>query len=227
MAEFDLSSVIWRKCVNWAEGDSHGGAMSTNAITDDTDENVFDDVTNAERISGMTSYRKVYYYNSDTEDTFYSPVITISENTPAQNDTIYILRGGNLSKQGASVQCTGTATFTYDSATVTTTAAQLGDLREGEKIYNLTDDTPTNAIAIQSISGTTITLVSPYLGTGGSGKNFAVAPITGCTFVQTALTYEDLAPESSIAVWIKEVVTGNINTAYTGNTAKLKLSGGA
>ena len=45
---------------------SIGGAMSSTQITDDSDNNLFDDVTGDEASSGDTEYRGIYLYTVDS-----------------------------------------------------------------------------------------------------------------------------------------------------------------
>lgn len=64
----------------------------------------------------------------------------------------------------------GTCTFTNGSNTVTGTALDTYDLHVGDYVY-LNADTFTAAVAVSYFTSTTITLVSNYTGTGGSGAS--------------------------------------------------------
>lgn len=57
------SDIKWYRSANWEEGDSHGGNinLSSEIISDELG-NIFDDVSDEERIVGTTEYRKVYIY---------------------------------------------------------------------------------------------------------------------------------------------------------------------
>jgi len=87
------SNIKFYQCTTWAEGDSHGGAIDTGSeITDGADQNIFDDVSNAERVAGDTEYRKIFVRNENT-DLWSAVKAWISSFTPATNDEISIKLG--------------------------------------------------------------------------------------------------------------------------------------
>jgi hypothetical protein len=226
------SNLKWYRCTTWAEGDSHGGAVDTgNEITTNVKNNIFDDVSDAERIAGDTEYRKIFFRNENS-DAYNTVKGWIDANTPASNSAITILAAGSKSVQGNdSAALSGTFTFTNGSTEVTASTDISLECRPGEKIFNSTDDTNTSAVAIASISanGLTITLASNYGGTSGSSKNAKIAPITGCTFVSpTSKTHEDvldldsLAQNESIGIWVKRVITSG-GDGYTDDSFTIKV----
>ncbi|MFA5028452.1 MAG: hypothetical protein WC713_11310 [Candidatus Methylomirabilota bacterium] len=222
----------WYQSATWAEGDSHGGAVDTGEeIADATAENIFDHVSNDERVAGDTEYRKIFFRNENA-DAYNGVRGWIHANTPATNDAVSILAGGSKSKQGAdSDALSGTFTFAA-STTVLCTSDISKECRPGEKIFNSTDDTNAAAKAIASISadGLTITLAEAYAGTTGDTKAAKLAPISGCTFVSPttsghadALVLGSLAQNESIGIWIKRVVDA-AGDGYTDNTFTLKVT---
>lgn len=224
------SLIKWYQCATWNEGDSHGGDIDTgNEITSGVDQNIFDDVTNDERVAGDTDYRKIYIRNENA-DSWNSVKCWISQFTDSADDEISVLNAGTKSTAGNVVQCTGTATFTNGSPTVTTSVDLSDELAVGEMIYNSTDDTESAAVAIASISGTTITLASNYGGTGGATKNINVAGIDqvaggdwkspNAKGHADVLDFGTLAQNEYAGIWIRRVVNAAAD-GYTDNTFKI------
>jgi len=93
------ANIKFYQCTTWAEGDSHGGDIDTgNEITSGVDENIFDDVSEAERVSGDTEYRKIFVKNENT-DIWAAVKAWIESFTPASNDEIEIKLGTNAGIQ--------------------------------------------------------------------------------------------------------------------------------
>ena len=93
------ASIKYYQCLVFTEGSTHGGDIDTgNEITTGTDENIFDDVENAERISGDTEYRKIYIRNENS-DTWEAVKAWIDTFTAATNDEISIKLGTNSGVQ--------------------------------------------------------------------------------------------------------------------------------
>lgn len=92
------SNIRFYRCLNWEEGDSHGGDIDlNNEILSNVDEAVFDDVSNEERSAGSTEYRKIFVRNLNTgagSDWEYVKA-WISQETPATNSEIFIASGTN------------------------------------------------------------------------------------------------------------------------------------
>lgn len=231
----DPDNIKIYRCANWTEGTTHGGGIDTgNEIPDATPQNVFDNVTDQERIDGDTEYRKVFFRNENA-DNWANLLGKIDSNTPATNTNITILAGGSKSKQSEdSDALSGTFIFTNGGSSVTASTDISQECRPGEKIFNSDDDINTSAIAIASISsdGLTITLASNYNGTGGSGKTAKLAPITASSFVTPdsyehadALVLGSLAEDEYIAVWHKRTVSAGGNGYDADNwTIKVKSS---
>lgn len=91
------ANIKWYQCTVWTEGSTHGGDIDTgNEITSGADQNVFDDVSDAERVSGDTEYRKIYIRNenADTWNAVKGWLSAIPDNT-----TITIKLGTNAGVQ--------------------------------------------------------------------------------------------------------------------------------
>nr|WP_321349812.1 hypothetical protein [uncultured Methanoregula sp.] len=96
-----------------------------------------------------------------------------------------------------------TITFTFAaSATVTASANCTGTVEVGHYIYNSTNDTAAKAVKISAISanGLTITLVSAYAGTAGSGKAAMVCGCHGETALRQYVDKECISTSDTAAV---------------------------
>lgn len=95
MGVITIANLKVYQCATWAEGDTHGGDIDTGSeITTGVDENIFDDVEDAERVAGDTEYRKIYFRNENSE-TWEAVKSWIEANTPASNDAVSIKLGTN------------------------------------------------------------------------------------------------------------------------------------
>lgn len=214
MAILEASLKKYHSATN-SDAAANGGAVDTGAeITSGASQNIFPNITDAERITGVTKYRKVYLRNENA-DTYTNVKAWIQANTPSGDTAITISGAGSFSQQGNNVAITG-ITFTFAASTSVIASADCHlALAEGERIFNSTDDTSAAAKVIASISsdGLTITLASAYAGTAGAGKQGTVCAATGNTFVAPTsevhadvLDLGNLAQNESIGVWEKYVV---------------------
>jgi len=95
MGIITTANIKFYQCATWAEGDTHGGDIDIgNEITSGADENIFDDVENAERVAGDTEYRKIYVRNENAE-AWEAVKAWIDTFTAATNDEISIKLGTN------------------------------------------------------------------------------------------------------------------------------------
>ena len=91
----DTGSIKIYPCVVWSEGLTHGGDIDIAvAITNASSNNIYDDVTNSERLNGITdtssnAYRKIFVRNENI-DTWANIKCYISQATLATNDEIHI-----------------------------------------------------------------------------------------------------------------------------------------
>jgi hypothetical protein len=88
MGEILASNFKLFQCTTWAEGTSHGGDISATEIAASGDQIIFDDVTDAQRVSGVTEYRKVYFKNLNADTV--SIKAWISNQYDATNETITV-----------------------------------------------------------------------------------------------------------------------------------------
>jgi hypothetical protein len=132
------SLIKFFQCATWTEGTAHGGDIGAVEISSGEINNIFDNISDAERVAGDTDYRKIYVKNVNA-DTWAEVKLWISLFTESEDDEISILRGGQKSTESTPVVLTGTATFTGKEVVGLGTSF-LSELAAGEKIYNSTDD---------------------------------------------------------------------------------------
>lgn len=211
----------------------NGGAINLNsAITSGVKENIFPKITDAERIAGVTKYRKVYLRNENA-DAYTSVKCWIQAGTPSTDSAITISGAGSFSQQGNDVEITGiTFSFTNNSADVTAQSDCHLAVSVGERIFNSSDDTNTSARVISAIAadGLTITLASAYPGTSHVSAAATVCAATGNTFVSpNTISHADvldlgtLTQDQSVGVWIKYVVDAT-SAGYVSDTFTLRFS---
>lgn len=89
--------IKFYKCATWTKGDVHGGDISATEISKtNIDKNIFDDISNAERESGIVgtngnAYRKIYFKNENI-DQLNDVKCWINQLTLAENDEIAIAK---------------------------------------------------------------------------------------------------------------------------------------
>lgn len=228
--DIDPALIKFYQCITWAEGDAHGGDIDVaNEITSGADQNIFDDVSDAEREAGDTEYRKIFIKNTNV-GTWAAVKAWISQFTLAVDDEVHILRSGRKSTGSNPTALTGTVEFAASTAIVGSGTAFLTELAPGEKIYNATNDAESDSKEIASIeSDTALTLKNAYAGTAGADKTANVAGIDQCSFVQPdakahgdVLSCGSLAQNEYAGVWIKRIVQAGAK-GYTANEFKLKF----
>ena len=107
----DSDNLNFYECLTWTEGSTHGGDINlANKILDDEFENIFDSVTDSERIAGDTDYRKIYIRNDNVGDNpdWNQVRCWISQFTLSTDDEIWITIQGT----DADTQADATA-YTY------------------------------------------------------------------------------------------------------------------
>lgn len=112
---------------------SLGGARSTSTeVTDNVDNNLFDDVTGAEHTAGDVEYRCIYIRNSHGSLTLTSPVVWIQSDTSGADSDISIAVGTaavNGTEQTVANESTAPSGVTWSDAAVSrATGLSLGDL---------------------------------------------------------------------------------------------------
>lgn len=88
------SLLKWYKSTTVSDAVGNGGVINTvtGLITTNSAENIFPNVTDAERVSGVTQYRKIFFRNENA-DSYANIKAWISQFTPATNDEISIVAG--------------------------------------------------------------------------------------------------------------------------------------
>ena len=227
---FDAKNLKVYQCAFWNEGDEHGGDIDlANEISlSKIEQNIFDDITNAERVAGDIDYRKIFVRN-ENEETWAAVMAWISQLTLSSDDEIKILAAGTKSKESTPVAITGTCTFEEGQAVVGVGTAFLTELAKGECIYNATDDEESDACAILTITDDThLTLADDYAGTAGEGKATNLAGVDECLLFgspvtkATGLSLGDIAENEYKGIWIKRTVDAAAS-GYENNQFALKL----
>ncbi len=233
MGEILAEKLKWYQCASFAPGDNHGGDIDLTAeITTGIANNVFANVTDAERVAGAEHYAKIFFRNENQAD-YTTALAWIQANTPAVNDEIQILRAGTKSLAGVPAKLTQVnMQFTAGAKDVGGVGTSfLSELAVGEKIYNGTDDTESHAVAIASIeSDTELTLVENYGGTASGGCQGYVAGADQCEFVKPdtkvdadVLALGTLGKDEYAGIWIKRVVQSGGVAGYTNNSATIRV----
>jgi hypothetical protein len=115
---------------------SLGGAKSSVAVTDNTDNNLFDDVTGAEHTAGDVEYRCIYVHNADGALTLTSAVVWIQSDTSGADSDLSIAVGTaavNGTEQTVANESTAPSGVSWsDAATSRATGLALGNLPPGE-----------------------------------------------------------------------------------------------
>jgi len=213
----------------WSDAAGNGTTISATEITSAVSENIFPNITDAERITGVTKYKKIFLKNENA-DSYNNVKAWIQANTPDAQTAVTIVAGGSVSTQGTDT-AVPTTTFTFAATDQVIASADCSkQLRPGEMIWNSTDDTNAAKRAILSISanGLTITLASAYGGTTGAAKAATVQKISDSTFVAAVneaagVVLGSLANNQSAAVWIKLVVDP-ASDGYTDDTFTIRVS---
>ena len=102
---------------------SLGGAKSSTAITDDTLNNLWDDVSGDEHTAGDTEYRCLFVKN-DSAETAYNVKLWIDTNTTSAEDTFNI--GLDLTGVGDTADTVGDESTAPDPAVTFSAAANQG-----------------------------------------------------------------------------------------------------
>lgn len=125
----DLNNIKFFQCTTWAEGGTHGGDINLSGeITSGQDQNIFDDVSEAERAAGSTEYRKIFVRNANAE-TWQSVKAWISDFTPAANDEISIKLGTDAGIQSVEGVAAG---YVSPDAKGHVDVLDIGDLGQDE-----------------------------------------------------------------------------------------------
>lgn len=115
---------------------SLGGAKSSEELVDNTDENLFDDVSGAEHTAGDVEYRCIYVHNAHGSLTLTSAVVWIQSDTSGADSDISIAVGTaavNGTEQTIANESTAPSGVSWsDAATSRAAGLALGDLPAGQ-----------------------------------------------------------------------------------------------
>lgn len=122
--------------VTVAAGSLPGSTLSNTITIANQTEKVFDDVTKAESLAGVTRYRCIYVQNNHASDTLSTVKIWISANTPGQDNIDIALSTGGKNSTPATIASETTApadaNFTATNPIDETSALTIGDLAFGD-----------------------------------------------------------------------------------------------
>jgi Cdc6-like AAA superfamily ATPase len=223
------ANLKFYQSATWSDAAGNGGDISANEITTATSQNIFPNITDAERGTGITKYKKIFLKNLNA-DAYNNVHAWIQANTPDTQTAVSIVAGGKTSTQGTDT-AVATLTFTFAATDQVIASADCHNaLAEGELIWNSTDDTNSKKQAISTISanGLTITLAGSYAGTTGAGKTATVQKISDSTFVAAVneaagVHLGSLLENEYRAIWIKLVVDAS-SDGYTDDTFTIRVS---
>lgn len=113
-----------------------GGAKSSTEVVDNTDNNLFDDVSGAEHTAGRVEYRCIYVHNAHGSLTLTSAVVWIQSDTSGADSDISIAVGTaavNGTEQTIASETAAPSGVSWsDAATSRATGLALGDLPAGQ-----------------------------------------------------------------------------------------------
>lgn len=193
---------------------ANGGYMSTVLSTSGVKNNVFPDVTEAERTAGITRYRKVFpKIENDADETLFNSFVHFKDITPA-DDMMTFFPGTQSDTQGdiGSPREYGAGTLDSDISAGGSTLdvnieAALDIIQTGDTIY-ITDGTNeeyhTNVTAIRTASQIAITL------DGGDTFNNSYAAATP-TYISAV--YEKGDVKTSFDSWVETSTSGTYDEA--------------
>lgn len=115
---------------------SLGGVKSATAVTDNADNNLFDDVTGAEHAAGDVEYRCIYIHNGHATLTLLSAVVWIQSDTSGAESDISIAVGtaaiDGVEQTIANEGAAPAGVAWSDAAVSRATGLALGDLGPGQ-----------------------------------------------------------------------------------------------
>ena len=130
----DLKYLLSGGASNNDPNASLGGAVSSTEVTDNTLNNLFDDISGDEHEAGDTEYRAIFVKNAHATDTAYNVKIWIESNTTAADDSIQI---GKESALGSPIQTitnesTAPTGITFSTADGQSNAISIGNMAAGQ-----------------------------------------------------------------------------------------------
>jgi len=214
-------------------GASEGGAKSAVAITDNTPQNVWTNYSAAQRISGVTAYRKTFVTNDHASETLDDPVVWIAD--PPDNMTEDIGLGFDSADDADPLQGSLGA---WSAGAVASLESDGADTRQVEvtglvgttrtvETKTLTGTTPvlttavfTTVFAVRPLSTSGTRTITVKQGSGGTTRG-TIGPGKGNLFrwfstalsKATGLKLPDLTAGSSIGLWHRQTVAPGATAA--------------
>ena len=111
---------------------SLGGIISTTQIVDNTDNNIFDDVSGDEASAGDTEYRAIFVANAHGSLTLQASVIWIESNTTSGDDTVAIALAGEGVQVSGNIETVGNESTAPSGETFTEPANKAAGLTIGD-----------------------------------------------------------------------------------------------
>lgn len=222
---------------------STGGTITATAITDNTLNNLFDDVSADEADSGATEYRKIFIKNNHGTLTWQDVVFWRSGATDSTDDEISLGIGSSADDDGSNELTAFGANAVVslesdgaDTRNVTLVGEDAAGARQTETVA-LTGTTPVLS------SGTFSKLYLVYPASSDGSRTITIKQGSGGTTRGTigpsklsAILYQnpttkpdgfelgDIAAAGSYGLWLKRVVTAGA-AAYTNNSGELSCQG--
>ena len=136
IANTDLQVRLSGGAANTDPNASLGGAKSSTQLTDNTKNNLFDDVTSAEHTAGDIEYRAVYCHNAHATLTLTNAVAWIQSDTSGADTDLSIAVGSaavNGTEQTVANENTAPTGVTWSDAAISrSTGLALGDIPAGQ-----------------------------------------------------------------------------------------------
>jgi hypothetical protein len=136
IAASDIQYRLSGGAANAVPDSSLGGAKSSVQIVDNTDNNLFDDVSGAEHTAGRVEYRAIYVHNNHGSLTLTSALVWIASDTSGADSDLSIAVGTaavNGTEQTIANETTAPTGVTWSDAAVSrATGLALGDLPAGQ-----------------------------------------------------------------------------------------------
>lgn len=114
---------------------SLGGVISTTEITNNVDNNIFDDVNGDEASAGDTEYRCIYVKNTHGSLTLQNAKVWIEQNTPSTSDGVEIALAGeglNATAETVANENTAPAGEVFSAPASKATGLSLGNIPAGQ-----------------------------------------------------------------------------------------------
>ena len=204
------------KAVTNVDGASNGGRMSSNELTSGVRNNLFPNVTEAERTSGVTRWRKMFAKVANDDDLTLMNTYVHLTHTTAADDYVSIVEGtasniySDLSsprEYGVGVLASNiTASDTSCTVTIENTALSVFNTASADNIIWVGDGTNNEYFTSVTAgkSGTTITLT---LNAGDSFANSYTAATP--TYVASCIDVGDI--ECAVSSWTETSTSGTYN----------------